>query len=107
MKTQGFFHAKKSIPLGNLLPKEVFLCVRQCFIKTDILQRMDINDKNNRLISKMMKPLHKAVNIIVKGIAKKKGRIVLGFDGRSMDFLAEECPKLPRLSLPLCLRNLV
>jgi short-subunit dehydrogenase len=63
------------------------------FIKTDILQRMDINDKNNRLISKMMKPLHKAVNIIVKGIAKKKGRIVLGFDGRSMDFFGRRMPK--------------
>ena len=75
---------KKTMYVGGVYPG---------FIKTDILHRMDISDKNNRLISKMMKPLPKAVNIIVKGIAKNKGRIVLGVDGRSMDIFGRRMPK--------------
>ncbi len=64
------------------------------FIQTDILHRMDINDKNNRLISKLMKPLPKAVKIIVKGISKKKKRIILGFDGRAMGFFGRLFPNM-------------
>ena len=76
---------KKQLYIGGVYPG---------FIKTDILQRMDINDKNNRLISKLMKPLPKAVKIIVKGISKKKKRIVLGFDGRAMGFFGRLFPKM-------------
>ncbi len=76
---------KKQLYIGGVYPG---------FIKTDILHRMDINDKNNRLISKLMKPLPKAVKIIVKGISKKKKRIVLGFDGRAMGFFGRLFPKM-------------
>lgn len=62
------------------------------FIKTDILNRMSVSDKNNKAILKMMMPIDKATNIIVKKISKKKKRIVLGFDGKSMGFFARLFP---------------
>ena len=62
------------------------------FIKTDILNRMSVSDKNNKAILKMMMPIDKATKIIVKKISKKKKRIVLGFDGKSMGFFARLFP---------------
>ncbi len=63
------------------------------FIKTDILNRMSISDKNNRLIEKLMKPVDKATNIIVRKISKKRNHIVLGVDGKSMNFMMRLFPK--------------
>ena len=54
------------------------------FIKTDILQRSIIDAKTQKLVDKFMMPLDKAVNRIVKRIAKRKKRTVMGFDGRFM-----------------------
>ena len=62
------------------------------FIKTDILNRMSVSDKNNKAILKMMMPIDKATKIIVKKISKKNMRIVLGFDGKSMGFFARLFP---------------
>ena len=65
--------------------KEIYVCgIYPGFIKTNILNRMSVTDKNNKLISKMMMPVKKATKKIVKGISKKRKRIVMGFDGKSM-----------------------
>ena len=63
------------------------------FIKTDILNRQSVDDKSNKLIQKLMMPVEKAAKKIVKGIAKKKKRIIMGFDGRSMSFFGRLMPK--------------
>ena len=76
---------KKKIYVGGIYPG---------FIKTDIMNRQTSNTKNNKLILKLMKPVDKAAKIIVKGIKKKKKRIVLGIDGRSMSFFGKLFPSL-------------
>ncbi len=76
---------KKSIYVGGVYPG---------FIKTDILNRMSVKDKENKLISKMMKPAPKAAKIIVKGMKKKKRQIVMGVDGKLMSFFYRLFPKL-------------
>ena len=62
------------------------------FIKTNILHRMSVVDKENKLIQKLMMPVEKAAKKIVKGISKKKKRIVMGADGRSMSFSCRIMP---------------
>ncbi len=75
---------KNKIYVGGIYPG---------FIRTDILNRQSENGKNNKLINKMMMPLDKATKKIAKGIIKKKKRIVLGFDGKSMTFFGRLLPK--------------
>ncbi len=75
---------KKQIYVGGVYPG---------FIKTDILNRQSIDDKSNKLIHKLMMPVEKASKKIVKGIAKKKKRIVMGVDGRFMNFFGKIMPK--------------
>lgn len=76
---------KKQIYVGGVYPG---------FIRTDILHRQSENAKNNKLINKLMMPVEKATKKIVKGIAKKKKRTVMGFDGCSMSFFSRLFPKL-------------
>lgn len=64
------------------------------FIRTNILHRMSVVDKENKLIQKLMMPAEKAAKKIVKGISKKKKRIVMGADGRSMSFFVRIMPSL-------------
>jgi short-subunit dehydrogenase len=64
------------------------------FIKTDILNRQSEKAKKNKLINKMMMPVEKASKKIVKSIRKKKKRLVIGFDGKSMGFFGRIMPKL-------------
>ncbi len=64
------------------------------FIKTDILNRQNEKAKNNKLINKMMMPVEKASKKIVKSLNKKKKRLVIGFDGKSMGFFSRLLPKL-------------
>ncbi len=64
------------------------------FIRTNILHRMSVVDKENKLIQKLMMPAEKAAKKIVKGIRKKKKRIVMGADGRSMSFFGRIMPSL-------------
>ena len=59
------------------------------FIKTDILSRMSVNDKENKLINKVMMPIDKATKKIVKAIKKRRRRVVFGFDGRSLAFFGK------------------
>jgi short-subunit dehydrogenase len=63
------------------------------FVKTNILNRMSINDKENSLIQKLMLPVEKASKNIVRGMMKRKTRMVMGFDGRSMSFFGRLFPK--------------
>ena len=63
------------------------------FVKTDILNRMSINDKENSLIQKLMLPVEKASKNIVRGMQKGKTRMVMGFDGRSMSLFGRLFPK--------------
>ena len=63
------------------------------FIRTEILKRMSVTDKENKLINKFMMPVDKAAKKIVKGIARRKKRMVMGLDGRSMSFFGRLFPK--------------
>lgn len=62
------------------------------FIRTNILHRMSVADKENKLISKLMMPVEKAAAKIVRGVKRKKKRIVMGFDGKSMSFFGRVMP---------------
>lgn len=53
---------------------------------------MSVTDKENKLINKFMMPVEKAAKKIVKGIARKKKRMVMGADGRSMSFFSRIMP---------------
>lgn len=74
---------KKQIYVGGIYPG---------FINTDILHRQKKETKGG-IIEKMMMPLSKATKKIVKAIAKKKKRKVMGFDGRLMNFFSKIMPK--------------
>ena len=76
---------KKQIYVGGVYPG---------FIKTDILGRMDISDKNNKLIQKLMMPVKKAAKKIVKGIKRKRSKIVMGIDGHFMSLFSRLFPCL-------------
>ncbi len=64
------------------------------FIKTDILNRQDIDEKSKKLMDKFMMPLEKASKKIVKAISKKKKKYVLGFDGKFLGCFGRIFPKL-------------
>ena len=76
---------KKEIFVGGIYPG---------FIKTDILNRQTESAKNNKLINKLMMPVNKASKKIVKGMAGKKRRIIMGLDGKPMSFFGRIFPKL-------------
>ena len=63
------------------------------FIKTDILNRQNLDEKSKNLVNKFMMPLSKASKKIVKAIKKKKKKYVLGFDGRFMGCFGRIFPK--------------
>ncbi len=75
--------------------KQIYVCgIHPGFIKTDILNRQNVDTKSNKLINKMMMPLNKASKKIVKGLKRKKKRICMGFDGRSMSIFSRLMPSL-------------
>ncbi len=75
--------------------KQIYVCgIYPGFIKTDILNRMDVSDKNNKLIQKLMMPVTKASKKIVRGIRRRKPRIVMGIDGHFMSFFSRLFPNL-------------
>ena len=69
------------------------------FAKTDIFRsQKDLNEKENSLISLVCSDPQKIVNKLLKKMAKKKKRIVLGLDAHLMDFFARLFPRLtPRI----------
>ncbi len=75
---------KKQIYVGGIYPG---------FIRTDILNRQYGKAKDGKLVKSFMYPLEKATKKIVKGVAKKKKRIVFGFQGRTISFLSRFFPK--------------
>ena len=75
---------RKKIYVGGIYPG---------FIKTDILSRQVKDAKNDKIIGKFMMPLEKATKKIVKGIKKKKRRILFGYQARSMSLLSRLFPK--------------
>jgi short-subunit dehydrogenase len=81
--TETLMQEYKNFYIGGVYPG---------FIKTDILNRMDDSAKQNKLINNFMMPLNKATRIIVRKIKRKKKRVVLGFDGRSMGFFSRIMP---------------
>ncbi len=64
------------------------------FIKTDILSRQVQDAQNDKVIGKFMMPLSKATKKIVKGISRKKKRILFGYQARAMSFLVRTFPVL-------------
>ena len=63
------------------------------FIKTDILNRMSEKAQKEGIVNKMMMPVHRATKRIVKRIAKKRKRIVIGFDGHYISVSSRLMPK--------------
>lgn len=76
---------RKKIYIGGVYPG---------FIKTDILCRQSVTDKESKLINRLMMPVNKAAKKIVRRIHKRKKRTVMGLDGRSMGFFGRLFPKL-------------
>lgn len=76
---------RKQIYVGGVYPG---------FIRTDILNRQKSENKDSKLVQRFMIPLDRATKKIVKGIAKKKKRIIFGIQGRSINFFARLFPKL-------------
>ncbi len=64
------------------------------FIRTNILSRQSGNAKDSKLVSKFMMPLDRSTNKIVKGISRKKKRIIFGFQGRTISFISRFFPIL-------------
>lgn len=62
------------------------------FIRTDILNRQNTTDKENKLINKIMMPLPKATRRIIRGLKRRKKSIVMGFDGTSMNIFGRLFP---------------
>ena len=76
---------KKQIYVGGIYPG---------FIKTDILNRQNVDTKNNKLINWLMMPVEKAAKKVVKGIARKRKRIIFGFEGCSMNVFGRLFPRM-------------
>lgn len=64
------------------------------FIRTNIMGRMSIKEKESKLISHLMKPAESAAKAVVKGIKKRKKSVQIGYDGRLMTFFARIMPTL-------------
>ena len=75
------------------------------FIATDITSRMDLSKKDKKTIEKMMMPLPKATEKIVRGISKKKYHIGLGKDGKAMAFFSKLFPKTTPVLIAKVLRS--
>ncbi len=74
---------------------EIYICgIYPGFIKTDILNRMSVGDKENSLIQKMMMPVEKASKKIVRKISRKRKNIILGVDGKLCSFFVRLFPRL-------------
>lgn len=76
---------RKQIYVGGVYPG---------FIKTDILSRQVKDAKNDKVISKFMMPLDTATKKIIKGITKRKKRIVFGYQARFMSLFGRLFHKL-------------
>lgn len=75
--------------------KELYVCgIYPGFIKTNIVDRMNLSEKNGKIVGKLMMPLDKATKKIVKGLSRRKKRIVFGFDGKSLSFGGRFMPNL-------------
>lgn len=74
--------------------KKIFVCgVYPGFIKTDILNRQKADTKNNKLINMLMMPVEKAAKKVVRGITRKRKRVVFGFEGWFMNVFCRLFPR--------------
>lgn len=74
---------------------KIYVCgVYPGFIKTNIMGRMSVPAKESKLMAKIMKPAEKAANAVIKGVKRKKKKIVIGADGRLMTFFGRIMPEL-------------
>ena len=74
--------------------KQIYIAgVYPGFLKTNILDKMTISAKESKLINKLMMPVEKAAKKIVRRIAKRRKRIVIGLDGRAMTYFSRLFPK--------------
>lgn len=64
------------------------------FIKTDIFSKQKCDDKSIKLINKFMMPVNKASKKIIKKINRKRKKIVIGFDGKLLNFGGKYAPFL-------------
>lgn len=74
----------KKIYIGGVYPG---------FIKTDIMNNVNLSNKDKKIVEKLMMPLDKATKKIVKRITKKKKKTVIGFDGGYMNLFGRFFPK--------------
>ncbi len=76
------------------------------FAKTDIFRSQKIlGKKESSIISRVCSDPEKIVDKLLKKIAKKKKRVVLGFDARLMDFFARMMPRLTPILISKILKK--
>lgn len=75
---------KRKIYFGGVYPG---------FIKTDLFDRMGVKKEEKNLVEKFTMPVEKAAKKIVRGIYKRKKNIVIGYDGKLLNFLGKFFPK--------------
>ena len=63
------------------------------FIKTDLFSRMGVKKENMDIVNGFTMPVDKAARKIVRGIYKRKQNIVIGKDGKILNFLGKFFPK--------------
>ena len=63
------------------------------FIKTDLFSRMGVKKDNQDFVNKFTMPVEKAAKKITRGIYKRKRKIVIGFDGKLLNFFGKFFPR--------------
>ena len=87
---------RKKIYFGGVYPG---------FIKTDLFDRMGVKKNEMTFVNKFTMPVEKAAKKIVKGIYKRKKKIVIGFDGKFLNFMGKFCPRLGARLVAFVLRK--
>ncbi|MBQ7761423.1 MAG: SDR family oxidoreductase [Clostridia bacterium] len=64
------------------------------FVKTDIMKNQNASNKDKSLIDKFSANPNKIAKKILKKAGKRKKRVILGFDGKLLDFMYKHFPSL-------------
>lgn len=80
---------QKSVSVSSVLPG---------FVRTDIMKNQSLNNKEAKLIRAFSADSDKVSRKILKRVAKRKGRIIVGKDAHLLNFLYKHFPRLaPKL----------
>ncbi len=80
-------------------------CIMPGFTKTNIFSNQKTDVSKNKLINAVCAPLDKTVKKIIKKIKKRKKRIILGTDGRLMNFFYKLMPNFTSKTITSVLKK--